>query len=724
MAGQRPLIGAVLLLVLVFGVGLTGCSEDGSETPDTGNVTDQVERPADVTTTDPGDNTTTPDQVVEPDQLSPDAGDSATPLSDVIPGDAPVTMEVTSEDIAITDIQGEITLEEWLEANNIRLLEEEEDGAEAATEVTGENGRAAFYSDTHKALVEVLAEDDESSPLAGMRVTARVYDTDNAIVFIVDPNEERMPVYYFGPLKDGDLGLDSDEQLSDEGVDFEFDPEDESPFPGKPFTLVEINVSMFIKATLKAALISVIGSIMKKWVKNFCLFFKPLHENACQIAGLVAKYGTEIALGGVSLLFEGGGAVSAGQLTGFAVDQLIGYGCGDVLGAVLTAWGPAPWAADNAAITDQNQGLYKSAVWKFNYLLWLADSQDTPPLNPLPGGFNEEMAKNLNTMALMRPMVLTDFYIAYQPESAALSEHLDEKSLVKTVFAGVKEATTIWQEYIKTMIDIQSLTLTYKELWIDNILVAQEFHLDYFHFNYTEKGWKPKGFGKGVECALFAAVEVVGKLFDVAAQDYVGEQTFQTHLITNDQLKLMNTVADAIYAEYWGGSIPAPQCLPDIWEPNDTWQTAPTATNFGELVVINDMMLNKGGNVGGLDIPDDTDWFALPVMGIFSKVQAGVGYREPSGDESNCAAAEGSVCVQLHWYSDLVELMDAPPIEVGGEHCGLLEDTWLDDPSLETEQYLLAPVTGETGARIMVRIRHSGAASANIPYKLYMYGYL
>ncbi len=695
-----------LLLGLVWGCG--GGGSDGDKTDSVGEQdqihNEETTQPPDVAA-DPGG--TLPDSTEadlrQSDSASPaDLSDATEPGSDA-QADAPAPP---------MDIGGDLSLDEFLAVNNIHKMEQVEADREGSLGTTDADGRASFYSPAHNALVEFWARDEEDEPRPDVQVSLTLFDNAQLVALVMDPTGEGAPAFYEGELQDGNLEIESDGDLAD-GVEFE--EGGANPFEGQPFSLLSISVTMVVKVTLKAAITGAIAYVVKKWVKELCLFAAPLHKEACNIASLVAGLAAGVAMGGVQLALKEG--LTWTGLAALSADELIKFGCGDVLGAVLAAYGPVEGLATmgEGSMAADNQKLFKQAAWKYNYMMEHLDSADTGPTEATAGELSPGITKGLKALAVLKPMIIQNYFIAMNPDKGHLETQLSSGNLFNYATDLVKDAVTEHIFTITKFIDYKSLLIEADE-WIFEVAgewhMVQEIKVEYFHYQCVEGEWSTKKLAKDnkyLNCGLAAVGAITGYLQDATGNIIATKNAKPLMEYVHNYLVLLNMQADALYEQGWPGTIEPPDCLPDIWEPNNSWEYAPTVVNLGSAVEVEDLLL----------FPDEEDWYRFPLGGLINRVQAAAEWDDDQVGLSSCAPAGGKVCLEFLWYSDMYEMLDMPPSEFMSPVC---QDLSEDNTWFETDQYLLAPVMGETGYQIFVRVFSDGGNSSNIPYHLHIYG--
>ncbi len=78
-------------------------------------------------------------------------------------------------------------------------------------------------------------------------------------------------------------------------------------------------------------------------------------------------------------------------------------------------------------------------------------------------------------------------------------------------------------------------------------------------------------------------------------------------------------------------------------------------------------------------------------------------------------------CLQMFWYSDLIELAGTGPAPIGSEHCGTIGPGNAVDPQMQTPWWNVSKVTGETGQKLLVRVRQPNGQNLAFPYKLMLF---
>ena len=518
-------------------------------------------------------------------------------VSGDLTGDDAATTDISSPDLVqdnqSLDLPADVSLEEFLEAHEISVLAEQGD-REVGKGTTDAKGHASFYSYKHNAVVEFYALDDEKNPLGEMDVSLHLFDDATGMAFVFDPTGQRAPGMYTGEFGDGTITVDSEDEL-DDLVDF--DEGGPNPFPGKQFSLLSLSWSSVLSFTMRAAVTSAISYVVKKWVKELCLFARPLHAEACSIASMVAGLVTGVVMGGVQMgLKEGLTWTGLGQVV---VDELIDFGCGDVLGALLTAWGPVEGLTGNGALKDEVQLLFKKAAWKYNYMMSLSDSVDNPPDGAQWGAIQPLLVKGIQALAVQRPLVLKDYFIALPNQKTFVEDQLSANNLFKFSSGLVKEAVTEHIFTVTSFIDLQTILLDIDMFYyqtIDGLVVETTMTVEHFHYQRVEGEWSTKNLpdGKVFKCGLAAFTALTGYVQDAAGNTLQSWGQKSILEAVRDQLTLLNLQADAMHKLGWGEDIVVPDCLPDLLEPNDVWQNAPSVANLGSAVTVEDMLLLPG----------------------------------------------------------------------------------------------------------------------------------
>ncbi len=580
---------------------------------------------------------------------------------------------------------------------------------ESASAKTDKMGVVGFYSPHHNALIEingVQGEKDKESALGQAKVTVRVEQSGAVFALIVDPAGKLAPAYYAGSLTNGKVEVSSDQSAADNKLDVAWNKDQKSPFPGDKFTLVGISVSMVIRFALRTAITMAVTSIVKNLVNKTCLFFNPLYTGWCSNLAEFAKEAAGVLMGGLFMKFDGGLTWSAfgWSIAEAAGNWLIQKGCEKATGAFLVSAGPVTGQPN--ALYAANMGLWKKVAHKALYMI--KKDATNPVANPAKKAMVKAAVKNtLRLLAATRNFVQMDLYMTVPGDKKpAIS---DGKIFTFTM----KMVENIGKELKKVVTTINlttiiSSTTTYVQLW-DTLYVSNKtFVYQRLRVQRTSKPWLPKGFSQAVSCAI-GLIDGVGGYIQSATNTPINMDVSQ---FANDALKLTDRLLDEVYASAWGGTIATPSCYPDIFEPNNKASVKQAVKNLGQKVTIDKLSMTKG----------DVDWFTLPLLGAWAKVQAGVAARKPdAANDCGTVPAGAKLCVQMYWYSNIIELAGTGPAKIGSEHCGVVGPGESGDPQVATQWWNVSKVTGEQGQTLLVRVRQPSGQNLDIPYRAFMF---
>jgi len=315
-------------------------------------------------------------------------------------------------------------------------------------------------------------------------------------------------------------------------------------------------------------------------------------------------------------------------------------------------------------------------------------------------------------LAVIRPMIQRDVYLIYAgKEAAKISDGKIYSFLTKQIENIVDELKVVTtQVNLTTLISTQT---QYVQYWNAILIQKKTFVVQSMSVRVTEKDWKPKGFSQGFACAL-GAIDGVGGY--ISGPQNLGLNI--THMqLANDLLKLANALLDEFYGAVWGGAIATPKCYPDLYEPNDKPSPSKSVKNLGTKVTIGDVTSTEG----------DVDWFSLPLMGPFAKVQAGVAGRSPKGSADCGKVPKGAkLCVSMFWWSNVIDLAGTGPAPIGQEVCKTVSEGLFGsdpvDPQVVVPWWNVSKVTGETNQTLLVRVRQPPGQKMDIPYSVMMFG--
>jgi len=564
----------------------------------------------------------------------------------------------------------------------------DDDGAERGKGMTSAVGVVEFYSERHHALLSLDLGDSAAMVVAGVEVEVEATET-GVTYYAHDPAGRFMPMLFSTAIPQG-----LDEELQVKGADLlgaaDSSPRrigltDHGPRPSfeprsKPFLvglLVSMNIRAFMVGIGEAAAIMALTSI----VTNTCTFFAPLHDDMCGTVGKIVDLAATVATGGVKLVLgKGFGWTAAILKTAWteAWSELRSQAC-EAAGKMMVGWIQPPPDAEKTV-----QRRYREAAYNYRFLL---DKLDTaPPADPVArAALKAQLVDAGVALSGIAGKVRDHYYEIYNAED---SSDLLLNSSFKLTSLAIKKLVEV------RPIILQSITLTYGYY---ELLVATSTSVSYERFDFMlgkldlavgekmEVPWKAEW---GLDCAMAVAKSAKIKWDEngSAQEAEVDVETAVGHMI-----EILDLFVEDLHREHYGGSIPTPDCLPDIWEVNDTWQSSlasPFAGTLGTGVVT-----LEGVNLCNGTSAMDEDWFTFDAAPINFNVEARI--RKPA---TGTGGAE-RVCLDLFWYSQISELSDSPPYALPGAACGTV------DSEFSTNQVNVAQSTGEAYRYVMARVR-------------------
>ena len=723
---------ACLLIGLLAGSCATPATSGGSAatSQDTGAAAPDSQEPADkdVTTTAP-DAGATADVAVEDSGAAPadagpkptDAGPSATAAgADAASAAAPDAVD-DADELTLTV---EELLEQQLIQYDIQKMKPTKDGSDYGVRNAKADGSATFYSPKLKAVFDVSINNDDDKkpkPIGGVRVSVKAEDNDHIFVLVTDSTGLYEPAMYTGKLVNGSVDVKSSTSGGDEEP-FVYDSKAGNPFEvDKDGTLVGTLATMAVKCVLRTIAMGAISFAVKKLVTSVCTMVMPLYTDTCAIiAELSAWVVTAAITGGIKLKFEGAVNWStpfAKAMGDATLGWFIGWGCEKGTGALMVAYG---WVTGTGTLTGHNAVVkrYKKLTWRMNYLLDKMGQPVTPPATPMTAQqkkFIGNIIKRIHEILIYhKPFVHKNFFVTYSGESVkqAAKGTLFEK-MIESVGNLADKAYDVKPPLLPidaSLIISASPPLTYSNLWKAATIKsnAQKIVFEKIKWQQTSTSWKLKNLGHAIGCGLGIMKGFNGYVTNNTSDPSLNIDSIK---LANEGLEFGIRVANKAYDLTWGGSIVDPTCYPDLQEPNDKFVQKGMVAPFNGKMMFDKMTLKKG----------DVDWMTLPVKGVISKVQAGVGAR--NGGAGDCPGpAMAQLCLQLYWYSNINELSDSDPFPIGSEKCGQIGPAAAgNDPQFSTDKLAVSSGTGEQNARLVVRVRHKTAPGADVPYKLMVF---
>ena len=203
-------------------------------------------------------------------------------------------------------------LDKWLADNGVVKMVAGPDGVEWGSATSGADGTAKFYSPAHKGIFQLTTVDDKNATAPGMRVSVGATATTASYV-VLDDSGQHAPMMWNGPIdgQNQNVTVEAADLQGANGDGYVYTP-GASPFSTQ-FTLLGLEFTISIQAVLTGAALSVVGMVMKELVENTCLFFAPLHHDACAIAGDVTSAVTGLVLAGIPTALEEGVATPQTQ---------------------------------------------------------------------------------------------------------------------------------------------------------------------------------------------------------------------------------------------------------------------------------------------------------------------------------------------------------------------------------------------------------------------------
>jgi hypothetical protein len=596
-----------------------------------------------------------------------------------------------------------------LKQHGITKMEMLADKVETASKDTDDKGVAVFYSPHHNALVEIntLNNDDKKNPAAAakMQVRVRVEQSGAIWALVIDPSGKMAPAVHQGGLTDGTIEINGEDAMADGTLEAAWAPDQVNPFP-KKFALIGITVSMVIRFSLRTMIGMAIGAAVKSFVNKTCVFANPLYTGWCNTISDLAKELSGVVVSGIKMKFAdklNWKSLASEALTNVA-NYFIQDGCEKATGGLLIAIGPTsnnPWP-----LYDANVGLWKKVNHKVTYMM--NKEVSAPPANAAKKAMIKPLVRSaLKFLTLVRPMVQKDVYLTHSSETPSkISDGKPYTFTTKMIEHIVDELKTVVTEVQLTTI-ISSVTF-YKPLWNGLLVQNKTFVLQQLQVRKTTSPWKPKFFSQSLSCAL-GAIDGFGGYLSGSTAVPVPYQTMQ---YVNDALQLVDWLLDKGYGYIWGGGIAAPTCYPDLYEPNNKYNVGQNVKNLGSKVTIGDVTSTKG----------DVDWYTLPLLGAWAKVQAGVAGRKPKGSsDCNSVPAGAKLCVSMWWHSNIIDLTGTGPVQIGSEGCGAVSNGDFIDPEFSVPWWNVSKVTGEQNQKLLVRVRQPTGQNLDIPYSVMMF---
>lgn len=574
----------------------------------------------------------------------------------------------------------------------------DDDGAERGSGMTGADGMVRFYSAEHDALFELGMADADESMLDGIEIHVEVRD-DGATYWAEDPSGRYMPMLFGSEIPtalDQALTVDG-KALFEQGDDvFEFDPEQGDPYAN---LIVGFSVSISIRGVMWGMGEAAALLVLKKLVEDTCLFFAPLHDDVCGVVATVVEFAGTAGVAGVKLVLKKGlswGAAAAQATWSEAWSELRSRACEAGSKAMVTWFVPAP-EGEKAV-----QQRYRQAAYKYRYALKKLD--ETPPEQPAArAAAIADLELAGQALAMVAGKVRDHYYEIYNDDP--------DRFLTDASFKGAGVTVKKLVEVRPLILESLTIAYGYEELLT---VTSTSVTIESYEFLYgeavigegepVETPWQAEW---GLDCAMAAA-----KSAYVTWTENSAEQQAELDIETavGYMIDIVEAFVDDVHAEHWGGNVPDPDCLPDIWEPNDSWQSALAAPFAGYLDGGSTVVEVDNLNLCDGQTADDDDWFAFDAAPINFNVQARI--RTSSGGSSG---EDERICLELHWYSQAYEIGMFPPSVISGPVCGTVASEF------STGQVNVGQVTGETYRYVLARVYPDPSVATpatGIDYKL------
>jgi hypothetical protein len=563
------------------------------------------------------------------------------------------------------------------ELDDVIELTLDADGAERGSGATGPDGVVRFYSHRHDALFSIALGNDDDDALAGIVVHMQATE-EGASYYADDPAGDYMPLLFQSGIPtelDQELTVSGEEIFLEGGDIFEFEPGDD-PFTSR--LLVGFTVSLSVRGVMMAVGKAAALMVFKKLVQETCLFFAPLHDDVCKVVANVVDFGRGVVVKGIKLVARKGYSWIGGLATATlqeAWSELRSKAC-EAGGKFLITWIVPPEDEQEKPV----QLRYREVAYKYRYLLDKLDND--PPDDPTArAALVTELGAAGKALTGVAGKVRDHYFELYNDNP--------ETFLTDASFKLTAEAIKELVEFRPLILESITLAYGYEELLLitDTTVYFESYEFFYGEIEISEGPpiESPWLFDWGVDCALTAAK---GARIGWTAQDEQWTADIEIETAAGFMIDIIDDFLAKLHAEHWGGDIPDPDCLPDIWEPNDTWQSALTQpfANAGSPVTIENFNLCDGTSA------DDVDWIAIDANLINFQVQGRI--RAPEGGEG----ANERVCLDLYWYSQITELAGDPPYFLTGA-CGTVASEF------STAQIGVAQSTGESFRYVLARVR-------------------
>lgn len=617
-------------------------------------------------------------------EVQVDADDAGLEDGDVSDGD--VTDSAAADGDAIDTDADVIDLETYLRENDIARMELREDGREVGIGVTDEHGVVRFYSETHEGVFDINLEDIEETPGEGLEVMV-VVGSDSA-AYLVHDNEERFEPMLFTsgiPETDAELTVDGMDLLAPEEGFPEYIPE-ENPFESK-LTIMGLQFTMTIQGILASMLTGAVVAAFSRLVNETCRFFAPLHEEVCELLGVVAEVVGGIATGGVQLTGVTAWALGRSVL-GPAINT---YVC-DPLGKVMVGYVRGP---RDTSMRDR----YRGVAYKYNYLLHLMET--SPPADA--GALRAELEGLGVELLTTGRIVRNSYFELYNPEGE--DDHLrTAANFVLSSTIGALESDRVLRDWILTGLTIEE---GYEELLL---ITDDAIHYEFRQWRYEQTEWseiewtEESSAADNLGALLDCVISIVsGAEMEIREGEATRRVTMQLEQIAGISLRVLERRLDLLHEEHWGGGIPEGECDDDEFEPNDTWQLAasaplPTVLESAGVVYLNDVRLCDPFGSGTLG----DDWYAYYVGPMEFRCTARI------IEVAEGAGQEQPICLEIYFWSEAFDIMEAPPEHIVGPVCGAVSE------ELDTVPFSIARTMGEAWSMLLVRVSAGARATESV----------
>ncbi len=583
-------------------------------------------------------------------------------------------------------------LDQWLADNGIVKMVAGADGVEWGTASSGPDGAARFYSPAHKGMFELYTKDDKGVGVPGLRVMVGAMK-DAASYLVLDDNDKYAPMVFNGPIdgKDQSGTVQGKDLQGANGDRYVFTPAD-NPFSSQ-FTLLGLSFTISIEAVMMAAAATVVGMVMKDLVENTCLFFEPLHHDACAIAGSVTADLASIAFAGIPMALEKGVGYAAMQIaTEELPEKAASLFCGNVIGKNLIGWTkPRVGDAPETALETQ----LRVALYKYNYLL---DQLDKSPPQDYTPAQQQELTTVGESLIALAQKVREGYIGVYNPEEMN----------TKGIEFGFETVDGLVGQLLKGRYSLtQTVSLTELEQALFGVkignyalavngVVSWKMQVPDESLEEIMSENKQKVAGAALSCVFAIATEAVID-YKKDGADEQATVNFEDHW--KKALEIVDDDVTALYQDLYATAPPPPQCLPDTWEPNATWQQGVNQTIAGQISGSNTITL-KNLNLCGAD----DDWYAYSAGPVNFSVGAAI--RKPTSGVNT----DKSVCVELYWYSEDYQIAGWDPDLISGPTCGTVDS----EPEVPSKS--VAGTMGESWRDILVHVYPDPNNGQTIPH--------